>query len=36
MRWKMKPLKNKFHLELLFNLQEEFASMVARAVVEPS
>ncbi len=36
MRWKMKPVKNKFHLDFPVSLQEEFAGVVARAVVEPS
>jgi hypothetical protein len=31
----MKPVKNKFHLDFPVSLQEEFAGVVARAVVEP-
>jgi hypothetical protein len=30
MRWKMKPVKNKFHLVFSVNLQDEFAGVVAR------
>ena len=30
MRWKMKPVKNKFHLDFPVSLQEEFAGVVAR------
>lgn len=36
MRWKMKPVQNKFHLDFFASPQEEFASVVAWAVVEPS
>lgn len=32
----MKPVQNKFHLDFLVSPQEEFAGVVARAVVEPS
>ncbi len=30
MRWKMKPVKNKFHFDFPVSLQEEFAGVVAR------
>ena len=30
MRWKMKPVKNKFCLDYRLSLQEEFAGVVAR------
>jgi len=32
----MKPVKNEFHLDFPVSLQEEFAGVVAQAVVEPS
>ena len=36
MQWKMRPVKNKFHLDFPMSLQEEFVGVVARAVVELS
>jgi len=35
MRWKMMPIKSRFHIDFPVSLQEEFAGVVARAVVEP-
>ena len=31
MQWKMEPVKNEFQVDFLVNLQEDFASAVARA-----
>lgn len=36
MRWKMKPVENRLHLDFPASLQEEFAGVEARVVVAKS